>query len=104
MKPSSLFFVAIAASLLSIAAFAESGTCRGTATNGSELKIRYFTNGYSDDNIDFYAKISVDSSGDATYALYFNGRGVLKGEATEKSRKAKLDFGKATLHRSSDNS
>ena len=77
-------------------AFAESGTCSGKTKDGKAVKISYFTNGYSDDNIDYYAKISVAGGSDATYALSI-GTPSISGDATSKSKKAGLDYGSANL-------
>lgn len=74
--------------------FAESGTCSGKTTNGKAVSVKYFTNGYSDDNIDYYGKIKVGNSPEVTYALYGTTAG-LEGEPTSKSKRRGLDLGKA---------
>ena len=89
--------------VLSSAIYAESGNCVGKTTDGRKISVTYFTNGYSDDNIDFYAKIKLGSEGPATYALSVSSGDELEGDATNKSKHAGFDFGSARLRRSSDN-
>jgi hypothetical protein len=42
--------------------------------------VHYFTNGYSDDNIDFYGKIKIGNANEATYALFLAPGETLTGE------------------------
>ncbi len=77
-------------------AFAESGTCKGKTSNNEGISITYFTNGYSDDGVDYYAKININKKGPATYALSI-GSGVIIGDATRKSINAGLDYGHAEI-------
>ena len=95
------FFVLIFSCLLSLMAHAESGSCLGKTESGKIVSIQYFTNGYSDNNIDYYAKMKIGNSEVATYALYASSS-HLEGEVTRKSQQAGVDLGKAELTLSSD--
>ena len=86
----------ILASIISTQAFAESGNCSGLTTSRKAISISYFTNGYADNNIDYYAKINLANRGEAVYALSV-GSADISGEATQKSKAVGLDYGNAIL-------
>lgn len=85
----------------SVQAVAEDGACVGKTKSGKMISVYYFTNGYTDDNIDYYGKISISRSSPTTYALYATASGM-QGEATKFSKNQGLDLGAVKLQISPD--
>ena len=98
MKLFALFLVVLSVTPFAIA---ESGHCVGSAKTGEAVSISYFTNGYSDNAVDYYAKIRIGSKPVSTYALFVSAEG-LNGTATTKSIRLGLNLGVAELYLAPD--